>query len=649
MRQKAHQLRYHLLTLGLLLSAMVQVGYLALRRGYLDSLGAGLVFEAVLGLLVILTLASALQPGLLLWIGKLPQRLAQGAGRGAWLIWAGTLLILPWMVIGPMGRFFEPLLVRAVVLWLLGLFGAQLLTATWEGRAFPLSLAATLLAGGSCYLVSTYLPGISTYPLSLAWSETSRYYYASLFLSERIYGMSVPPSVLHPSRYLLQTVPFLLPDSQLVTHRLWQTFLWIGLPIAASSLLVWRLGVERRSFRGLAGLWAFLFIFQGPILYHLLISVIIVLWGFREERFWRSMLIVAAASAWAGISRINWFPVPGFLAATIYFARSPRGSNSFWRYWARPAAWIGVGSLIALGAYSGYILLSGNEAGQFGSSLTSDLLWYRLLPNRTFLPGILLAAGSVTLPLGIVLWQAYWGRETPRDIARWLPVACMLVALLIGGVIVSLKIGGGSNLHNLDAYLIVLMAVGAHAYFGRLKGQGERPELRWGTHALLVALPVLFSLNAGGPAPALDHDFADGVVEQVRSRIDKLGIEDPQVLFIAERHLLTFEILEDVRLIPEYEKVFLMEMAMGGTQPYLDGFHDALRGQRYDLIVSDPLRIQFQGRSRAFGEENDAWVREVSAPILCYYEPVVTIEGAEVQVLAPREEPVNCRGFTDDG
>jgi hypothetical protein len=74
----------------------------------------------------------------------------------------------------------------------------------------------------------------------------------------------------------------------------------------------------------------------------------------------------------------------------------------------------------------------------------------------------------------------------------------------------------------------------------------------------------------------------------------------------------------------------------------LDRFHSALRDHRYDLIVSEPLKIQVQGRSHAFGEENDAWVREVSGPALCFYEPVLTIEEAAVQILVPRAAPAPC-------
>ena len=83
-------------------------------------------------------------------------------------------------------------------------------------------------------------------------------------------------------------------------------------------------------------------------------------------------------------------------------------------------------------------------------------------------------------------------------------------------------------------------------------------------------------------------------------------------------------------------------MAMSGTRSYLDRFHAELRQHSFDLIVSEPLKIQTQGRSHAFGEENDAWVREVSAQALCYYEPVLTLEPAAVQVLVPRSALIDC-------
>ena len=114
------------------------------------------------------------------------------------------------------------------------------------------------------------------------------------------------------------------------------------------------------------------------------------------------------------------------------------------------------------------------------------------------------------------------------------------------------------------------------------------------------------------------------------------------MLFISQRHLLTFDIVQDIPLVPEYETVFLMEMAMSGNQAYLDNFYNDLREGRFGLIIVATLERDYQGRSHAFGEENDAWVREVSEPILCYYAPLETLDSPRLQLLVPMPEADHC-------
>jgi hypothetical protein len=628
------------ITVGLLGLAMGQVALLALRSGPLNSRWEYAGLEVALAGLGLLSLAAALVPTFGELLEQMAQRLGQRLGRAAWI---GLILLLPVLALGSWGRFFQPLWVRAAVLWLVGMTAASLLEPIWPGRSHSTRLLASLLAAGAVYQAATQLPGISNYPLSLGWSEASRYYYASLYFSDSIYGFRAPLSVLHPSRYLLQALPFLVSNSPIWLHRLWQSLLWLGLPLLTVWLLARRLRLPSRWEQALFILWAFLFMFQGPILYHLLLAAAPVLWGMQPRRFGRTLLVVLAGSVWAGLSRINWFAVPGFLAAMLYLLERPRGAESLWRYWSRPLAWIGLGGLVAALTNALYVVLSGNQASEFGSSFTSDLFWYRLLPNPTFAPGILLATALVSLPAALVLRRAWGERQLDPDSARWLPAAAMLGVLLVGGVVVSVKIGGGSNLHNLDAYLLLLLVVVGYVGLGRVEGQGQAggSRIAWAGYLLLIGVPLLFNLKYGGALSTPDPDLAGQVIGEVRREIAGLG-PDPQVLLISERQLLTFGQLGPTDLVPGYEKVFLMEMAMSGTQPYLDDFHAALEEQRFDLIVSEPLSVQYQGRTRAFGEENDAWVNQVSLPILCYYEPVWTLDRAAVQLLIPREQTPAC-------
>jgi len=129
----------------------------------------------------------------------------------------------------------------------------------------------------------------------------------------------------------------------------------------------------------------------------------------------------------------------------------------------------------------------------------------------------------------------------------------------------------------------------------------------------------------------------EAIVTASRQVVEQGG----EVLFINQRHLLTFDNIKHVPLVPDYELVFLMEMAMANNATYLDEFHKNIREQRFAMIVSEPLTTQHQGRSHSFGEENDAWVERVSEPILCYYEPATELDAAGVVLYTPRLIP--CR------
>jgi hypothetical protein len=341
----------------------------------------------------------------------------------------------------------------------------------------PASLAVfTALFYAAFYRLAAFLPEISTYPLSLGWSEISRYYNASLFFAQTVYGVSAPPSVLHPTRYLMQSLAFLLPGAPLWFHRLWQVLLWWVFTLASGIILARRL--DRRGSPPLPGLlywavvfWAVLGLFQGPVYYHLLVMVILVLLAFDARHPVRTGFIVALASLWAGISRINWFPMPALLAAALYLLELPVAHKPLWRYLAAPAAWCVTGTLLAFASERAYVQLSGNPAEQFGSSFSSDLLWYRLLPNPTYPIGILPASLLACAAAGLFLLVYFYQHRQELHPLRWLGLAGILVVLFAGGILVSIKIGGGSNLHNLDAFLVMLVLV--VAYFATARHQPE--------------------------------------------------------------------------------------------------------------------------------------------------------------------------------
>jgi len=565
------------------------------------------------------------------------------------------------MLLGPLGYLFENYYVRICIFWMLGLVGAVLITVylksddrflrSYQDTSWIGAIIAAWIMIGFSYQLAVMLPTISDYPFSIGWSETSRYYYASLFFSQKIYGLELSPPVLHPSRYLMQSIPFLISDLPLWFHRFWQVFIWIATTLLTGYLLSRRLSLTTRRVKITLLLfmaWAYLFLFQGPVYYHLLVCVIIVLWGFDQERFWKSLFVVILASIWAGISRINWYPVPGLLAATLFFleSRFPESDTHELRvkiskqtviYLFKPVLWVSLGTLIAFGTQAVYILWSGADPGEFTSSFTSNLLWYRLWPNPTFPLGIVPAVLLISGPLLVIIIRGLRGIHWIRQFG----MGVILIVLFVGGVIVSTKIGGGSNLHNLDAYLVVLLVLGGYAYFNRVSQrdsqENQSSKRSWVLIMLVVLIPAAYLLRLGGPGSLPPKQLYEQAIETLNEMTSEVVEKGEDVLFITERQLVTFGILGRIPLIDKYETVFLMEMAMAGNDAYLDEFHESLRNREYALIITDQQRINYKGRESPFGEENDVWVTEVTVPLLKYYQREVLFKELGIEILSPRD------------
>jgi hypothetical protein len=577
------------------------------------------------------------------------------------LIYALSFIVFPLLVLSPGVNLPISIPLRLAIFCILAVGGAYFFRLTWPQYGWGTALLVTSLGYTAAYKLASFIPDVSSYPFSLGWSEGSRYYYASLWLSRHIYGLSVPPSVLHPTRYLLQVFPFLIPGASLWFNRFWQVVLWVGTTALTSWLLVRRLALTGRKKTLVIAfsmfLWGFIFLFQGPVYYHLQFMVILILWGFDRQHFWRSLILVLIASLWAGISRINWLPVPGLLAAALYLMEARVEEKPILRYLIPPAVWVLVGTSIGYASQYAYQQWSGNPQSWFGSSFTSDLLWYRLFPNATYPLGILLSALLVSLPIIGLIFVRLINRWQEFHLIRLFGLAAILGVLFIGGVLVSVKIGGGSNLHNLDAYLTLLLVIGSYIYFDCFEPDKPFPQVKNGQvytplasnkalHAaenIFIAgaliIPLYFTLSTGGQLPRRDLASARAALQTINTATQEAARQGGEVLFISQRHLLTFDQVKNVPLVPEDELVFLMEMAMSDNRPYLDSFNQAISSQRYKMIVSEPLVIQYQGRNHSFGEENDAWVARVSEPVLCYYQPSLKLDAVGVVLYTPRPNP----------
>ena len=535
---------------------------------------------------------------------------------------------------------------RFLVFWffsLLGMWGLKMLR-----RDIPwfIALIAMMLSQATLHLLLLYWQRVTDYPFAMGWSETSRFYYPSLFLSEEVYGRDYPWPILHPTLHLLLAPPYVF-DAPLWAHRFWQVAIRYILVGALVPVLLKRLSIPGRAARWLIGLWMFLYLFMGPVYFHLTIPVIIVLLGFSAENDRRTWIAVILASIWCGWSRVNWYPMPGMIAAVLYLIDVPYQGKNIFMYLRKPAIWFIVGTLIAFISQRIYIALSGiPDSNVFYTSFTSDLLWYRLWPNSSFSLGILPGAVWVSFPIWLAIYL--WLRSHR---AEWHPlrlglIFAALLIVFIGGIIVSLKIGGGANLHNMDAYFILLLIFTAHLLSARYRTEaGTSPPprpLHWLLVLALIYSPVSTYLQFGVGFRSHDPSTTQNVLASLQERVDAINAQGGEVLFITQRHLISMGMLAGVTLIPEYEREDLMEVAMADNLHYLNQFRRDMQNQRFALIVVDPLSDKILARRRAFAEENNVWVTQIVRYILCNYREETIFPADEIAIYVPQEGTRQC-------
>jgi hypothetical protein len=339
--------------------------------------------------------------------------------------------------------------------------------------------------------------------------------------------------------------------------------------------------------------------------------------------------------------------MPGMIAAVLYLMEVPLNGKSGWRYLLKPAMWFVVGILTAFASQRVYIALSGIPSSDlFYTSLTSDLLWDRLWPNASYFMGIIPAALLASVPAWLAMFIVIRTHKTDWHPLRLFLIFAALFVLFVGGVIVSLKIGGGANLHNMDAYLSMLLIVISYIVFARYApetGKSAEPVVMpWPVIVLLLLMPAWSYLQFNLGIKNYDSARTQSVLTELQQYVDDVNAQGGEILFITQRHLISMHMLKGVTLVPEYEREDLMEIAMGNNVVALDRFRDDMENQRFALIVVDPLNYKLLSSDRSFAEENNVWVKRVMKHILCNYREEAVFEEDEIALYVPQEGARQC-------
>ena len=563
--------------------------------------------------------------------------------------------------------------------------------------SWPAGLTALVLITGT-YTLFVSLIEVTSYPFSLGWSEGNRLWDYSVLFGRHLYDYPSDKSIpvlLDIGRQTIGGVPFLIPGL-----NIWQARLWLALvDIVPYLILGWaafRLTKNNIWRWMLAGVWAFTFVRQGPIHPPILLCAIVVALAW-ERPFWVSIPLIAAASYVAEISRFTWLFAPGMLAVMLELNRAMNQNYQLdKKSWSRA---ISVGAAVVFGGYVAPFWIpsliqwarSIDETASITPSSVIDpivspgvtvsavsaevsaqpLLWYRLFPNATYGEGILIGLVLAALPLIAIL--VYLSRTGRWRLNVWqkLAIVLPLLAFFVIGLIVSVKIGGGGDLHNMDMFIIGLMFAGAIAWRnGAYKWIDEihtAPVWIQLTMIALIVMPAYKPLihmtpivikediqtvatladivEDPLPNPLPDTLPSESDTEKALKGIQRVvakASQNGEVLFMDQRQLLTFGYIKDVPLVAEYDKKVLINEAMSANTQYFAGFYQDLATQRFSLIITSPVNRRLEKTEGHFGEENNAWVKWVTVPLLCYYEPYDRLKRVDIDLLVPRKDISDC-------
>lgn len=539
-------------------------------------------------------------------------------------------------------------MILMIALWLVAFLGTTRSPRLVSREALALSLGVLLFTS---FLARASL-SIMDYPFSLSWSEGNRFYDYSLVFGESLYNYQghILNPYSSPGRYGLWGILFLWQGLPIWVHRLWNLVL-LTLPVLIFSTLITRKLTPPVLRYGVL-LWITLFLTVLAPLHppFVIASAIAVLFAFDESLIKRGGSL-AVASYYAGLSRWTWAFAPAaigvLLELMLYY---PGRSGPFWRR-LLPSITLAGMSLVAglIPSISQYFSLVQGESLSSGQ----PLLWYRLLPNDTLGPGVLFLALLYTLPLCILL--AWWliSRRWPADWIQKIAISGALLGFFVIGLIISTKIGGGGDLHNLDMFLMTLFVV---TVLGLMSVNRHSVQTEWPAWTIALICFVLFwavypflPLHPGSDFhPRLQLPKENKVSEAfstVRKEVAKFSSAG-EVLFMDHRQLLTFQYLPPVPFVPEYEKKYMMDQAMANNALYFDDYYHDLARKRFALIVTEPLKTKRREElGGPFSEENDAWVVWVSNPTLCFYEPVYVSTDVNIELLVPRQNPSGCEEY----
>lgn len=673
-----------LIVLGLLALAWIEVFNLGLNSGHLVGSFSSKWVITLAGFFVAFSFLFAVF-ALLLWrperLGKAQLVLVemrQRIGKLRWGLFALVAFVLAWFFLFSQWAYlFTGFFFRLFVFMLCVAVGAFFLTDEEEALIDWTSFWVTGLILGAVFAFAKQLVNVTDYPFALHWSEGNRLYDYSVMYGRHLYDFPADRKLnaaIDPGRQSLWGLPFLFFNQPGIWfQRLWHVLV-SGVPYLLLGLMLVRPKDKRFGMWILFSLWVFLFLNQGPIYAPLVLAGIIVA-GIWRMPWWVAVPLIMLASYYAFVSRVSWMFAPALWSGMLAFA----GVNLAERDlklsdWLRG---LGYGLAGVVGSFGfGFVILPlldryqrmrmaeplGTGSGSpnvFGGvadgaenfvdmsenvATGQTLLWSRLLPNASFGTGVLLGLLIASIPIILLLIYATRNKVWRLNIWQILAIVGPLAAFLVVGVAASVKVGGGLDLHNLDMFLIGVVFVVGIAWGAGLETHllenAQRSPFLQSVLTLVILIPAFVPMIDARPLDLPEAAKVTSSVDGIRSYVE-CAEQYGEVLFMDQRQLLTFGYL-DTPLVPEYEKKFVMDMALSADPVYFGDFYKELDDGRFSLIIADPQWVVEKEDSESLAAENNAWVQWVTIPLLERYESVNKYKGVGVELFMPIDRAYSC-------
>lgn len=476
------------------------------------------------------------------------------------------------------------------------------------------------------FSVSAIAPLFNTSPFMTSFSEGSWIRSANVLSGFLKTGKAISWPILDPTRIFLVSITFIVNVKSLLGIRIFNLMIQILFYFLTAFLIVRRTKVKQPESIFFLTAGGFLILYFVDIPVNVLPGICLILWLFDSSKQTRSLLIIAIASIWEGLSRINWFVMPSLTGIILYTLETNLPRKGIIKYFSRLMIFALAGIPIAFFTYYLYTKFTQTPFLYFNDSFKYIYLPGRLLPNKQLITGTILGSLAITLH-PILIFFKYLQKNRIQWIRSALFFFSLLATFFVAAVI-SMRIGGGYDFHNFDLYFFLCLIYLYYSLGDCVAIDEEQKYLISKSPTFLYGLVfglLTLLLDWRLPTISLSIGQASNEIKQLQTFFDKN--QNQSILFLTEQQLPLLNIVNVKNPDYSYDYVLLTEYLMAQNNSLVNDFIRDVEKGKFQFIVSPNLVVeQRRASDDPFAEENNIWV-PVNKMFLPMIKPIIDSGG----------------------